>query len=381
MFLRGRSWHYAISSGCADKRRGSSRRLVGLNHPFEMLRYLRDGGRLEKFRGPELDLRDVVDVGENARGEERVSARRKEVIVDTDLLELEDLCPTLGQQCFEGRSWRDQGRRQSSAGRKAQFGRQADPLQFAGGAFRNFIDDEYLARDLEVGDAADRELTYFFRRGHTVGPQHDRRSDVLSQRGMRDGKGYGLGHRRMFQEYFVDFLWRDFLPTAIDDFPYAASEKKVAVVIEEPEIPGLEPIACKRGRCRYGVAIVARHDARAAHHDLSGLPVGQQSPRFVHNRDVQTDWHAGRSDLALCRREGIARDRGGSGFRHRIVLDHGCFEGRFQFHQDASWQRSRPGTDETETAIRQSLVVVPSLSENRLMDGRDRGVPRRLELG
>jgi hypothetical protein len=67
----------------------------------------------------------------------------------------------------------------------------------SGRAFWNFIDDEYLAWDLEVGDPADGKLTYVFRRRDTVGAQHDRRGDVLPQRGMGDGKGYGLCHRWM----------------------------------------------------------------------------------------------------------------------------------------------------------------------------------------
>jgi hypothetical protein len=178
----------------------------------------------------------------------------------------------------------------------------------------------------------------------------------------------------------VDFLGGDFLPTAIDDFPYAAGEKKVPVVVEESEIPSLEPIACKRGLGRDRVAIVARHDARAPDYDLSRLTVCQQSSSLAHNRDVQTDWYAGRSGLAPGRRERIARDRCGSGFRHSIVLDHGRFEGRLQFHQDVRWQRSGSGTDETQTAVRQSLLTAPNLSENCLMYGGHRGVPRRLEL-
>ena len=75
---------------------------------------------------------------------------------------------------------------------------------------------------------------------------------------MGDGKGYGLCHCWMFQEHFVDFLRGDFLPTAIDDLPYAACEKQVPVVIEETKISCLEPIACKRGLGRHRVAIVAR---------------------------------------------------------------------------------------------------------------------------
>ena len=45
-----------------------------------------------------------------------------------------------------------------------------------------------------------------------VGPQYDGRRDVLAQRGVGDGKGYGLCHRRMFQEHFVDFPWRESSP-------------------------------------------------------------------------------------------------------------------------------------------------------------------------
>ena len=87
--------------------------MAGVNQPFEMVRHLRNGRRLEKPRNLELDLRNVVDVAENVGGQERVSARREEVIVNTDLLDLEDLCPVLGQHLLERRPWRDEGPRQA----------------------------------------------------------------------------------------------------------------------------------------------------------------------------------------------------------------------------------------------------------------------------
>ena len=120
----------------------------------------------------------------------RISAQCEEIIVNTDLLDLQDLCPVLGQRLLERRPWRDGGPRQAGAGRETQFSRQADTLHFAGRAFWDFPDDEHLARDLEVGDAPDGELANVFRRRRSVRPQHDSR---------RDGKGYGLCHCRMFQ--------------------------------------------------------------------------------------------------------------------------------------------------------------------------------------
>src|SRR5260370_5358759 len=97
MFLRDRSWHDSIFSGRAHKGRGSSWRLARLNDLFEMLRHLRDGRRSEKSRGLELNFRGIVDVGENARGQERVSTRGKEGIEDPEPLEPEDRRPTLAQ--------------------------------------------------------------------------------------------------------------------------------------------------------------------------------------------------------------------------------------------------------------------------------------------
>src|SRR5215472_4990449 len=96
-FLRDRSWDDSIFSRRADQGRRSPGRLVGLNDRFDMVCHLRDGRRLEKSRGRKLNFCRFVDMAENPRGEERVSARRKEVIMDTDLLEVKNLCPTLGQ--------------------------------------------------------------------------------------------------------------------------------------------------------------------------------------------------------------------------------------------------------------------------------------------
>src|ERR1700681_2232013 len=133
-------------------------------------------------------------------------------------------------------------------------------------------------------------MTNVSRRRRRVGPQHDRRCDVLTQRGVRDRKGYGLGHRWMVQEHFIDFLWGDFLSTAIDHLAYAAHEKQVPVVIEVTEISCLQPIAGKCGLGRPRVAIVARRDARASDDDLPGLAARQQSPWFVHDCDIESRW-------------------------------------------------------------------------------------------
>jgi len=117
-----------------------------------MERHFRDSWCLEESRDLELNLRNIVDVSQNVAGQERVSARREKVIVNADLVDLQDLCPALGQHLLERRPWRREGLREGITGREAQFGRQADTLHFASRAFWDFADDEHLARNLEVGD-------------------------------------------------------------------------------------------------------------------------------------------------------------------------------------------------------------------------------------
>ena len=89
-----------------------------------------------------------------------------------------------------------------------------------------------------------------FRRGQLVGPQYDRRGDILTQCGVGDSKGHRLCHRWMLQQNVVHFLRGYLLPTAIDDLAYAPSKKQVPVIIKQTNIPRLEPIArkCSPGR-------------------------------------------------------------------------------------------------------------------------------------
>ena len=198
---------------------------------------------------------------------------------------------------------------------------------------------------------------------------------------MGDRKGHGLCDRRMLQQDFVNFVRGDFLPTAIDHFPSAAGKKQVPVVIEETKIACLEPIARKGRLGRHCIAIVARHDAGAPDDDLAGLAAGQQNPSLVHDRDVQIHRDAGRTGLALARRQRIARDERRSGFRHPVGFDHGRLERPLDLLEHAEWQRSRCRAHEAQPKVRQSLATAPGVGENCLMHGGDRGVPRRSKFG
>src|SRR6266568_6627690 len=114
-----------------------------------MVSHLRNGGRLEKAGGPDLEMHGVVYVGENVCGQKRVSAQREEVIMDTDLFDLQDLCPESGKHFLEGRPWRDEGLRFGDAASEPELRRQAYTLHFARRALWELVDDEHLARSEE----------------------------------------------------------------------------------------------------------------------------------------------------------------------------------------------------------------------------------------
>src|SRR5712671_1510165 len=101
-----------------------------------MASHFGNGWRLEKAGDIDLDLHDLVHAGENMRDRERVAAQREEVIVDTDLRDLEDFRPAFGQHFFKGCSWRDESLWPVDAAPEPQLRRQADALDFACRAFR-----------------------------------------------------------------------------------------------------------------------------------------------------------------------------------------------------------------------------------------------------
>jgi len=101
---------------------------------------------------------DHVVAGENMYGRKRVTTQREEIIMDTDPFDLEDFGPEFRQHLLEVRLRRDEGLRPDDKVRESQLCRQTDTLHFARWALWELINDVHLARDLEVGEAADGKL-------------------------------------------------------------------------------------------------------------------------------------------------------------------------------------------------------------------------------
>ncbi len=131
---------------------------VGMNQRIEMESHLRNRRHLENARNPNLEMQDVANAGENMYGRKRVTTQREEIIMDTDPFDLEDFGPEFRLHLLEVRLRRDEGLRPDDKVRESQLCRQTDTLHFARWALWELINDVHLARDLEVGEAADGKL-------------------------------------------------------------------------------------------------------------------------------------------------------------------------------------------------------------------------------
>ena len=69
------------------------------------------------------------------------------------------------------------------------------------------------------------------------------------------------------------------------------------------------------------------------------------------------------------------------GLGHRVGLDHGSREQVFQFGHDAGRQRRRGGSDEAQVHAIDDGGVAGGPCHDRLVHGRDRGIPRRVTVG
>ena len=90
--------------------------------------------------------------------------------------------------------------------------------------------------------------------------------------GVRHPKGYGLRNSWMFHEHIVHFLWRNGLPTTIDELFETAGDEQVAIGIQKSLVTCPEPTMCKGFAVRCWIILVAPHNIRAANDDLASSP-------------------------------------------------------------------------------------------------------------
>src|SRR5207244_3538650 len=124
---------------------------------------------------------------------------------------------------------------------KCKLCRQTYPLNFSGGTFRDFIQDHYSRRYLEMRQPLRHEILDLLFRCRRLLSQNDRSSQIFSELRIGKWERHCLRNRRMVQQHFIDFARRNFLSTAIDDFFEPSGENDVSVVIDITLVARAEP--------------------------------------------------------------------------------------------------------------------------------------------
>ena len=102
---------------------------------------------VEDLSQPHVVAEDVACAGHDARGQQRVSAEREEILVDADTIDAQRVCPDSREQFLDGRSRWTSSRRALGRGRL----RQRAPIDLTAARQRERVDRDEHRRHHEGG--------------------------------------------------------------------------------------------------------------------------------------------------------------------------------------------------------------------------------------
>ena len=180
----------------------------------------------------------------------------------------------------------------------------------------------------------------------------------------------------MSEQHLIDLARRDFLAAAIDQLLETSRQAQVAFGVDTALVTGPEPAVGERLALADGIAFVARHDVRAANHDLAASHLrGRIRPGA--SMIAMSGPAARPTDpgLRTARRQRVARHLMRR-LRHAIRLDHRRTEtssrarpGRAAGSAADEDRMSRSGTSRIDVGMRMRPRA------RRLMHGRHGRVP------
>ncbi len=338
-----------------------------------------DGRVLEQVQQRRRRARRFRHARQQLRRQQRIPAGVQEPVPHSCALAAQHLAPQASHQFLGGRPRREVFSLDAlSLARtiQPQPRSQADALRFPRRPFRDLVQEDDPARHLKIREAARRESPQLAFDRSRAGFQNHRGGHVLAQPGVWDGEGQRLRDRRMLQQRFVDFAGRDLLPAAIYDLLGPPADEEVAFLVEPSLVARAEPASAERAPVCFRVARIACRHVRPANDDLTRLARPEQAAALVHDRDLGPGGPTHRARLPFGRRKRIARHLVRR-LRHPVGFDHRDREDALQLGHHPRRERRRARANEAQGRPPR-FPARPR--QNRLVHGRDRGIPSGLEL-
>src|SRR5260370_32194937 len=168
----------------------------------------------------------------------------EDMFVNTDLIQLQELGPDIGQLALQFRAGRNQLALAFHARpwqRYRESGDEFVALDLSGGPFRDFRHKTDETRDLETGQALAGEVSEAVCADLGVLTQYDGGSDVLAKSLVEDRERDGFDHVWMAQQRLFHLGRRDLLASAIDDVLDATNKKEAPILVQGSGITGSKP--------------------------------------------------------------------------------------------------------------------------------------------
>src|SRR2546427_91017 len=119
----------------------------GSHRGLEVTSHLRDRWRFDEAGDGDLDVQGIVDAGEEVCGQEGVSTRGKEVVMDPHVLDIEDLGPQVSEHLLERCAWCHERLWRDGRAGESELRRQSVTLHFTRRTPGELRDDTQMARN------------------------------------------------------------------------------------------------------------------------------------------------------------------------------------------------------------------------------------------
>src|SRR5271166_1440232 len=154
-------------------------------------------------------------------------------------------------------------------------------VELADGIFRQFIEDRDLNGQFVFRQRLVQVLTDQVDLELLAGMQRDEQHRLFAVDRVRPADDRGFGDLRPLVDHRFDLAGVDVLPAADDHVLRPVDQHQVTVLIEAPDVPGVQPAIDDRVGGLLGPVQIAAHHVGALDQNLAGLAVGYRSPGGV----------------------------------------------------------------------------------------------------
>src|SRR6266702_3096120 len=246
-------------------------------------------------------------------------------------------------------TWLFGNKKRSGSGRGLQLRLELLLQALAGRAFGERVDELDDARVFVGGEPFLDESDDFGLAGLGARLQRHDRLDLLAEALVRDADHGRLGHRRVGIDDLFDLARVYVEPAAEDHLLLAIDDEEIALLVDVPEVSGVEPAALESLGGRLWIPPVALHHVVASDHDLPHVVLACRQHLALLVNDLELDPEHRLSDTEyLALRDALVERRRRRRLGEAVALEDGRPELLLERLKDLARERCAPGAADAQ---------------------------------